>query len=62
MDNRVTIVSKHFTGKGHSANDMHFSIMQWCSQKYNTLRLAYKSKREEWLLCYIGVIHHTGIK
>ena len=30
-DNRVTPVSKHFTGKSHSIKDMQFSILEWCT-------------------------------
>ena len=35
-ESRTTPVSKHFLGKGHSVKDMQFSILEWCSPKYNT--------------------------
>ena len=43
-ENRITPVSKHFTDKGHSVNDLRFSILEWCSLKYNTPNLEHRKK------------------
>ena len=60
-DNRVTPVSKHFTGKSHSIKDMQFSILEWCTPKYNTPSTAHRRRREQWWMWNIGAVHPTGI-
>ena len=60
-ENRITPVSKHFTDKGHSVNDLRFSILEWCSLKYNTLNLEHRKKCEKWWMWNIGAIHPVGI-
>ena len=30
-DSRITPVSKHFTGKGHSVRNVQFTILEWCA-------------------------------
>ena len=59
-DSRVTLVSKHFTGKGHPAKDMQFSILEWYTPKYNTPSTAQR-RHEQWLMWNIGAIHPIGI-
>ena len=60
-DNRVTPVSKHFTGTNHSIKDMQFSILEWCTPKYNTPSTAHRRRREQWWMWNIGAVHPTGI-
>ena len=60
-ENRITPVSKHFTDKGHSVNDFRFSILEWCSLKYNTPNLEHRKKCEKWWMSNIGAIHPVGI-
>ena len=60
-DSRVSPVSKHFTGKGHSAKDMQFSILEWCTPKYNTPSTTHRRRREQWWMWNIGAIHPIGI-
>ena len=58
-ENRSTPVSKHFTNKSHSVNDLRFSILEWCSLKYNTPE--HIKKFERCWMWNIGAIHPVGI-
>ena len=60
-DNRVTPVSKHFTGTGHSIRDMQFTILEWCTPKYRTPKQAHRRRREQWWMWNIGAVHPIGI-
>ena len=60
-DNRITPVSKHFTDKGHSVRDLRFSILEWCTLKYNTPNPEHRKKCERWWMWNIGAIHPIGI-
>ena len=60
-DNRVTPVSKYFTGTNHSIKDMQFSILDWCTPKYNTPSTAHRRRREQWWMWNIGAVHPIGI-
>ena len=60
-DNRITPVSKHFTDKGHSVRDLRFSILEWCTLKYNTPKPEHRKKCERWWMWNIGAIHPIGI-
>ena len=56
-----TPVSRHFLDKGHSVYDLRFSILEWCSLKYNTPNLEHRKKCEKWWMWNIGAIHPVGI-
>ena len=60
-ESRSTPVSNHFTDKGNSVNDLRFSILEWCSLKYNTPNLEHRKKCEKWWMWNIGAIHPVGI-
>ena len=60
-DNRVTPVSKHFTGTGHSIKDMQFTILEWCTPKYRTPKQAHMRRHEQWWMWNIGAVHPIGI-
>ena len=60
-DNRVTPVSKHFAGTGHSIKDMQFIILEWCTPKYRTPKQAHRRRREQWWMWNIGAVHPIGI-
>ena len=60
-DSRVTPVSKHFTGKNHSAKDMKFSILEWCTPKYKAPSTVHRRRHEQWWMWNIGAIHPIGI-
>ena len=60
-ETRITPVSKHFTEKGHSVRDMQFSLLEWCSLKYNTPKSEHRKMREKWWMWNIGAIHPIGI-
>ena len=60
-ETRITPVSKHFTEKGHSVREMQFSLLEWCSLKYNTPKSEHRKMREKWWMWNIGAIHPIGI-
>ena len=60
-DNRVTPVSKHFTGTGYSIKDMQFTILEWCTPKYRTPKQAHRRRHEQWWMWNIGAVHPIGI-
>ena len=60
-ESRSTPVSRHFLEKGHSVNDLRFSILEWRSLKYNTPNLEHRKKCEKWWMWNIGAIHPVGI-
>ena len=60
-DSRITPVSKHFTEQGHSVRNMQFSILEWCSPKYNTPKQVHRKRHEQWWMWNIGAIHPIGI-
>ena len=60
-DSRTTPVSKHFTGKNHSAKDLNFSILEWCTPKYKAPSIVHRRRREQWWMWNIGAIHPIGI-
>ena len=60
-DSRITPVSKHFTGKGHSVRNMQFSILEWCSPKYNTPKQVHRRRCEQRWMWNIGAIYPIGI-
>ena len=60
-NSKITPVSKHFTGKGHSVRNMQFSVLEWCSPKYNTPKQVHRRRREQWWMWNIGAIHPVGI-
>ena len=60
-DSRTTPVSKHFTGKNHSAKNLKFSILEWCTPKYKAPSIVHRRRREQWWMWNIGAIHPIGI-
>ena len=60
-ENRITPVSKHFTDKEHSVKDLRFSILKWCTPKYNTPKPGHRKRCERWCMWNIGAIHPIGI-
>ena len=60
-NNRITHVSKYFTGKGYSVRNMQFSILDWCTPKHNTPKQARRRRREQWWMWNIGAVHPIGI-
>ena len=60
-DSRITPVSKHFTGKGHSVRNMQFTILEWCTPKYKTPTQAHRRRREQWWMWNIGAVYPIGI-
>ena len=59
-DSRITPVSKHFSGKGHSVRNMQFTILEWCTTKYNTPTQAHRRRREQWWMWNISAVHPIG--
>ena len=51
-------MSKHFTDKGHSIYDIRFSILEWCSLKYNTSKLE-KQKLKQIVLIVTGMFTNS---
>ena len=41
--------------------DMKFSLLEWCSLKYNTPKSEHRKMREKWWMWNIGAIHPIGI-
>ena len=60
-DSRITPVSEHFTEQGYSVKDMQFSLLEWCSLKYNKAITDHRKMREKWWMWNIGTIHPIGI-
>ena len=60
-DSRITPVSKHFTGKGHSVRNMQFTILEWSTPKYKNPTQAHRRRREQWWMWNIGAVHPFGI-
>ena len=60
-DCRIIPVSKHFNETGHPLRDMQFSLLEWCSLKYNTDKSDHRKMVEKWCMCNVGAIHPIGI-
>ena len=60
-ENRITPASKHFSDKEHSVKDLPFSILEWCSLKYNTPKPEHREKGKRLWMWNIGAIHPEGI-
>ena len=53
-DGLITPVSRHFKNDGHSHKHMQFSVLQWCTPKFD---IDSTSKRRRIELCWIFKLH-----
>ena len=51
---KPTPVSRHFSSDGHSHKHMKFSVLEWCTPKFD---LDNTSKRRRIELCWIFKLH-----
>ena len=49
-DGQITTVSRHFKSNGHSHKDMKFSVLEWCTPKFDPSNTARRRRLElSWI-------------